>query len=63
MTQTNFKITKVSFLLHFFNKTRPSVLFLEFLHLELQNNYKHILNSVVSSFIDSGAGLVLFYGS
>ena len=53
------KLTKVSYLLCFFDKTRASVLFLGFQYLELQNIYKHITNSVVSSSIDSGAGLVL----
>ena len=45
MSQTNFKITKESFLLRFFNKTRALLLFLGFQDLELQNDYKHTLNS------------------
>ena len=42
-----------------YHKTRASVLFLGFQYLQLQNIYKRITNSVVSSFIDSGVGLVL----
>ena len=49
----------------FIMKTSASVLFLEFRYFELRNIYKRIPNririqySVVSLFIDSGAGLVL----
>ena len=55
------KITKVSYLLHFFTKTRA----LGFRYFELQNifnelkSHKKFQYSVVGSFIDSGAGLVL----
>ena len=35
MSQTNFKITKVFFLLRYFNKTRVSVLFLRFPNYEI----------------------------
>ena len=41
-----------------FNKTRALVLFLGFPYFELRNIYTRITNSVVSSFIDSAAGLV-----
>ena len=53
------------YLLCSFNKTSASVLFLGFRYFELQNMYKRIPNCIripifsVSSFIDSGAGLVL----
>ena len=56
------------YLLHLFNKTNASVLFLEFQYFELRNIYKRnpspvripILSSeLASSFIDSGADLVL----
>ena len=59
---------KASYLLRFFNKTCASVLFLEFRYFELRNIYKRILSplriqifssELASSFIDSGAGLVL----
>ena len=46
--------TKVSYLLRFFNKTRA----LGFQYFELRNILK-FQYSVVSSFIDSGAGLLL----
>ena len=36
-------------------------LFLGFPYLELRNNYKRVLSLVVSSFIDSQAGLVLWF--
>ena len=64
-SQTSLKITKASY---FFNKTTTSVLFLEFRYFELRNIYKRIPSSIripifsselASSFIDSGAGLVL----
>ena len=62
------KITKAIYLLRFFNKTNASVLFLEFRYFELQNIYKRnpspiriliFSSELASSFIDSGAGLVL----
>ena len=40
MSQTNFKIAKVFFLLRCFNETRVSVLFLRFPYFELRNIYK-----------------------
>ena len=43
INQTNFKITKVFFILRYFNKTRASVLFLGFPYLELGNIYKQFL--------------------
>ena len=55
ISQTNFKITKVFFLLRYFNKTRISVLFLRFPYFELRNIYKRfrirvrIFQSVYSS--------------
>ena len=52
-------ITKVSYLLHFFNKNRALVLFLGFQYFNYKNINESITNSVVSLFIDSGAGLVL----
>ena len=61
----NKTITKAIYLLHFFNKTSASVLFLEFQYFELQNIYKRPIripifsSELASSFIDSGAGLVL----
>ena len=67
LSQTILKFTKVSYLLCFFNKaiaTRASVLFLRFRYFELRdvlsneifiNEFQY---SVVSSFKDSGAGLV-----
>ena len=54
----------ITYFLHFFNKTRASVLSLGFRYL-LRNIHKRIQNcikfqySVVSLFIDSGADLVL----
>ena len=62
------KIIKASYLLHFFNKTSASVLFLEFRYFELRNIYKRIPSRIripifsselASSLIDSGVGLVL----
>ena len=58
------KITKVSYLLRFFNKTSASVLFLEFRYFELRNIYKNEFHPIfsselASSFIDSEAGLLL----
>ena len=53
------KITKVSYLLCLFTKIRASVLFLGFQYFELQIIYQEFQYSVVCSFIDSGAGLVL----
>ena len=59
---------EVSYLLHLFNKTSASVLYLEFQYFELQNIYKRIPSPIripifsselASSFIDSGVGLVL----
>ena len=61
---------KSIYLLRLFNKTSALVLFLEFQYFELRNIYKQIPNSVripifsselASSFIDSGAGLVLSF--
>ena len=63
ISQTSLKIT-VSYLLLFFNKTRL-VLSLGFWYFELRNIYNEFQitwefqYSVVSSFIDVGAGLVL----
>ena len=61
------KLTKVFFLLRYFNKTRVSVLFLRFPYFELRNIYKRfrirvripISTTVVDSFVDIGASLVL----
>ena len=62
------KITKASYLLRFFDKSSASVLFLEFRYFELRNIYKQnpspiripiFSSELASSFIDSGAGLVL----
>ena len=56
---------KVSFLLHFFNKTRALILSIGFRYFELQNIYKkfqiaqEFKYSVVSFFIDKGVGIVL----
>ena len=68
LSQTNFKITKVFFLLRYFNKTRVSVLFLRFPYFELQNIYKRFricvripisIHAVVDLFVDIRAGPVL----
>ena len=68
ISQTSLKITKASYLLRFFDKSSASVLFLEFRYFELQNIYKQnpspiripiFSSELASSFIDSGAGLVL----
>ena len=68
LSQTSLKITKASYLLRFFDKSSASVLFLEFRYFELRNIYKQNPNPIripifsselASSFIDSGAGLVL----
>ena len=65
MSQTSLKITEVSYMLHSFNKTRASILNLGFQYFELRNIYnefqiaQEFQHSVVSLFIDSGAGLVL----
>ena len=68
ISQTSLKITKANYLLCFFNKTSASVLFLEFRYFEIGNVYKRIPSPIripifrselASSFIDSGAGLVL----
>ena len=58
---TSLKITKASYLLRFFDKTSTSVLFLEFRYFELLSPIRIPIFSseFVSSFIDSGAGLVL----
>ena len=59
---------KASYLLRFFDKTSTSVLLLEFRYFELRNIYKQIPSPIIipifsselaSSFIDSGAGLIL----
>ena len=59
------KIIKASYLLHFFNKTSASVLFLEFRYFELRNIYKRIPSHIripifsselASLLIDSGVG-------
>ena len=62
ISQTSLRITKVSYLLRFFNKTRALVLSLGFHYFELRNIYNEFQEfqySVVSLFIDSGVGLVL----
>ena len=62
------KITQASYLLRFFDKTSASVYSCNFDIFELQNIYKRNLSPIripifsselASSFIDSGAGLVL----
>ena len=40
ISQANFKITKLFFLLCYFNRTSASVLFLGYRYFELRNNYK-----------------------
>ena len=47
-------VTSYSYLLHVFNETRASILFLGVQYLELRDITKYL----VSSFIDSGVGLV-----
>ena len=58
----------LQYLLRFFDKSSASVLFLEFRYFELRNIYKQnpspiripiFSSELASSFIDSGAGLVL----
>ena len=57
ISQTSLNILFITFiyLSHLF---KALVLFLGFQYFELQNIYEQITNSVVRSFIDSGAGLV-----
>ena len=68
ISQTSLKITKAIYLLRFFNITSASVLFLEFRYFELRKFIKRnpspiripiFSSELASSFIDSGAGLVL----
>ena len=53
--------TKVSYLVGFFSKTRALVLALGFRYFELRNinEFQEFQYSVMSLFIDNGAGLVL----
>ena len=63
ISKTNFKITKVFFLLRYFNKTRVLVLLLRFPYFKLRNITNSCKNSnqytVMDLFVDIGAGLVL----
>ena len=59
------KLSKIFFLLCYFNKTRASVLLLGFRYFELRNIYKRFRKNsnqytVVNSFIGIGESLVLF---
>ena len=58
ISPTSLEITKVSYSLRFFNKTRALVLFLG-LDFNIYTNFKSHKNSVLNLFIDSGAGLII----
>ena len=63
ISQTNFKITKVFFLLRYFNKTRVSVLFLRFPYFELRNIYRRFRISPISIYVVRFSHIVFNIGN